>query len=310
MTLYRAHGLNFASEIGLPFDAIDGSAEPDVVVELGAVRQVPDDAFEVAALCKATPTQCWVNVPGIARYEVIDGGRVVVQPVVGADPCAVAAFLTSSVLGAVLHQRRGTDPNADALVLEAAIVSCEGKAIALLSSTGDGQSSLAASLAWSGLGFLGDGLAHVQVADGQSHVWVGSNEARLWPDTLRHHHLDPQQSPVVHGQILKRRVRLRVSGDGPDVPMPLIGCIVVAATGTDRVEATELTGGQRFTAISNHTWRRRLITAGGYRNEHFRTVASLAATIPLARIVRPRSGEHFEGCRQAASAFIDDWRSS
>ena len=255
-------------------------------------------------LCHATPTRCWVDVPGIARYEVADGAEIVVEPMADADPAAVAAFLTSSVVGAAIHQRASAGDAG--LLLEAAVVARGSKAVAVVAHAGDGQSSLAATLTWRGFDFVADDMAHVDVVDGAATVHVGTSAARLWPDALLAHDVVPTDHPQVHPGILKRTVELRAE-PANFAPLELVGCIVVSTGQDDEVHAAELSGGQRFRVLGNHTWRRRLVTAGQYRNEHFAQLVALAAATKVARITRPRHDRHFDAVADAAIAIIDRW---
>lgn len=322
-TRYRAHGLIFDSEIELPYDLVEtgqaesGSLSPDVEIVLGATSKPSDDALDVGALCHATPTRCWIHVPSMARYEAIDGNRLIVEPVDGADPAAVSAFATSSAIGALIHQRL---IGAGGLLLEAAVVARDGKAVAILAHTGEGQSTLASTLTWgeTGLTFVGDDLARVDFVDAprgdaaaQVIVHGGTPEARLWPNTLRACGHDPTIWPQVHSEIRKRRVMMRDHERSAELahgePLELVGCIIAAERRVEEVEVQQLSGRERFAMLSTHTWRRRMVTAGNARNTHFVELTKLAAGIKVARISRPQHVEAFDEFRDGALAVVNEW---
>jgi hypothetical protein len=80
------------------------ASDPDVTIrvldrEATALCPLPDRRYEVQ------PGHFRLDVPGVARYSVEDGKRILIEPMADATPEKVRLFLLGSTIGALLYQR-------------------------------------------------------------------------------------------------------------------------------------------------------------------------------------------------------------
>ena len=118
-----------------------------------------------------------IVVPGVARYLVGNGSRVVVARADGADPLDMAAFLMGSVFGILCHKR-------GVLPLHASAVEVDGRAHVNVGDSGAGKSTLAAAMGAQGYRLLADDVTVLDAAGTASVVLPELPYQKLWEDSL------------------------------------------------------------------------------------------------------------------------------
>ena len=193
-TSYLLHGCMVTSDLLLPAarPAPDGATRTtSLVVELGVVRPIPDDApvgtvlatvehDERAGTAFYTAVEdggeLLFRVHGVCDVEVdATASRLVCHLDPSADPELAAVYLEGAVLAFVLGMRG--EP-----VLHASAVSCEtfgGRAIALAGGAGAGKSTVTALLCASGCSLVTDDLLRLGFAAGSAVARGGCRELRL-----------------------------------------------------------------------------------------------------------------------------------
>ncbi len=176
-TRYSAFGLIIESEIPCPdFAASEG--KPDVTVCRGTVPATLGREAEKGARYEVSEDAFLLTVDGIGRYLVDGSEKIVVEASVGVSDSDLFAFLTGSPLAALLI-RKGM------LVLHAAVIERDGRAIALAGPSGSGKSHLAATLIRQGFRLLSDELCALQVAPGGAAMAApGFPALHVWRSTL------------------------------------------------------------------------------------------------------------------------------
>ncbi len=291
---YRAHGLTIAAETALPYAT--GPGRPDLTIERGTVEPAPGEAASAGALCRVLDDTTWIDVPGVSRYRV-DPDRIVLAPAHHADEDGATAFLTNTAIGFALVAR-------DQLVLEAAAVERDGRAVLVLAHAGGGRSTLAAQLTARGHGFLSDDLVVVTDAGGTACAHPGGIVQRLWPDVLVHLGLDPAELEPVRPGIAKRLVPAEPAGAQP---VPVAGLIVLGTTQQPEPEATPVEAAAKFAVAHRHTFRHRALRPLGLRRDHFDRLTRLASQVPMARIDRPAHGDHLDTVADLAEKTVTEW---
>src|SRR5690606_16389105 len=156
------------------FAAATGAA--DVEVRRGAVPDQLESPGSTGVLFEAAPASHLLRVPGIAKDWVRDGQEVVIDAEDGAAAADSGACGPGPGLTALLQQR-GT------LAMHAAAVTGRHGAVLLAGHSGNGKSTLLASLAQRGFGVMSDDAAAITL-DARQHpiVHPGIPHARLWKD--------------------------------------------------------------------------------------------------------------------------------
>ena len=105
-----------------------------------------------------------LQVKDVGSFYVRDGREVRYHAVDGADRDWLQLYLNGQVLVALLHQRKIINFHASSFVYN-------GRGVMILGETGAGKSSLTASFALEGAGFLTDDITPVVYSDGDPLIW-------------------------------------------------------------------------------------------------------------------------------------------
>ncbi|MFN8467421.1 MAG: hypothetical protein U0X20_17820 [Caldilineaceae bacterium] len=241
------------------------SVTPDAVVR-GVLWQVTDDRFRLDA-------------PGIACYDVGGGRTVTIEPAPGATGAEVARILGMAPLAALLYQRGCLAFHAAACV-PPLLDSESGRggetqgAILLAGSSGAGKSTLLAALVQRGWRAIADELAIVDLdAHGRPIVFPHPSPIRLWPDVQVA--LEWAETPV--GRL-----------EPPRDPQPLQAIYWIGVHNRGGVEASELSGVDRFRAIGSLMYNTHIADALLDRTVYLHKAGAIAQTVSLHRLGRPR----------------------
>lgn len=116
-----------------------------------------------------------LDVPGVARYSVEDGTRILIQPSPDSSPEMVRLFLLGSTLGALLYQR-GLFP------LHGSAVETPWGAMVFVGAQGAGKSTLAAEFHRLGYSLLSDDVCAVKQTAQGLMILPAVAQVRLCPD--------------------------------------------------------------------------------------------------------------------------------
>lgn len=283
---YTAYGLHFRSALVLPFSPLSDppTGAADVSIRYGptptalprplATRMM--HPIERGLLWEAAPGAFLIHVPGLARYFVTAGRDIVIEPCVGSDRNAVSTFLTGTVLAALLQQR-------ELVPLHASAVATGTGAVLFAGWSGQGKSSLLAALIERGYVAMSDDVTAVEMdAAGKPRALAAFPSMRLWRDTL---------------DMLCWRGRTRVQ-EGMEKylipiksfsPAPLPVRAVFFLTQSDRsdIAVRPMSSAKAFRALRKFTYRKAYLKGLGAGTTHFRTLAAMAKSVPVFRVIRP-----------------------
>ncbi|MEP6491757.1 MAG: serine kinase [bacterium] len=158
---------------------------PDVEIVVGAIaphlesseRVAPHDPHGRTTLDVRPDDTALFTVVGVARFLVVQGRRVVVDPLTS-DAAAVRLFLLGTVVAILCYQRR-------LLPLHASCLAVDGAAFAVGGRSGAGKSTLAMTLARRGIPILADDISAVDpFGESGPVVWPSVARVKLWRDSL------------------------------------------------------------------------------------------------------------------------------
>lgn len=269
---YRIAGLEIESEVRLrETDPLTDADRPraDLIVLDGRRHALPRPPATNAHNHDA----CRVRyvVPGVGRFLVEDGRRVVTWPDAGADDAAVSQQIAGSAI-ALAFMQRGT------LVLHASVVEIDGMAVLVTGHSGDGKSTFAAACAAAGYGVVADDLA---VLDAHRDQWA----ARRMPSIVRLADGAPAALPAGEGWQADGKTVRRLPADNPRESVPVAGIVClawdaeVALTPVAPVEAALLLIGHAYCAP---------VFRPPQAETALRQCAAIAGACPVWRLSRPR----------------------
>jgi hypothetical protein len=173
---YWAYGLSIHADLLCPElpPHPRPASDPDVTIRVfdrGASPLCPlsDRHYEVQ------PGHFRLDVPGVARYSVEDGKRIVIEPLADSTPEKIRLFLLGSTMGALLYQR-GLYP------LHGSAVETPWGAMIFVGVQGAGKSTLAAEFHRQGYRLLSDDVCAVESTPEGLRILPALAQIRLCAD--------------------------------------------------------------------------------------------------------------------------------
>lgn len=183
-------------------------------------------------------------------------------------------------------------------MFHASAVELAGQAVAFAGRSGQGKSTLAASFARHGHGFLtDDGLELSDTPEGhQAHP--SHSSLRLWPDSLGQ--LLPADAeladPIQHST--KSRVLADARLPHVDKPLPLKAIYVLEREDVAEVSITEMKPAEALIGLVNHSFLLNIDDRAATAR-HFERVTDLARSLPIFRLDYPRRYDRLADVREA-----------
>jgi len=283
---YRGYGLQVCSEIALP-ELLPVAAGAPADLRISFTRQaerqwIASGATEVDAddFVAAPGGGFVMRVAGICDYWVRGGNEIGLSPADGADLVSVRLYLIGSAFGMAFHQR-------GMLVLHGATVQRQGAATIFVGESGEGKSTLAASLGRKGHAVFGDDTMPLWPrADGGFDAWPGSRMLKLWSDTIDALGETPGQLDCVGERLDK--FFFPNHAQAPDAPVPVGEIILLEAGGAETGVIVEpLAGLEALRVISQNTYRPEYVPLLGREAEHFQLCSRLVGRVSVVRLRRP-----------------------
>ena len=282
---YRGLGLCVRSEIALP-ELLPSApvANPDIRLRFTpeATKQWETSGAvetEWPSFVPAPSGGFVMRVAGICDYWVREGREIGLSPAEIADRASVRLFLIGSAMGMAFHQR-------GMLVLHGATVLREGGATIFVGESGQGKSTLAASLGRAGHAILGDDTMPLWPVENGFKVWPGSRMFKLWSSTIEALGATSDGLQRVGRRFDKFFVPNEVQAQDEAVPICEVVLLEAAEPGSAPV-LEPLAGLAALQVISEHTYRLEYVSLLGRGAEHFRLCSRLAGRIAVARLRRP-----------------------
>lgn len=278
---YDVFGLSVSSEIELP-ELSKATRPPDVTVRCGPVIDALDDAVVDSVLYQVGPGRLRLEVPGVATFLACDGREVTIAAHAGGDEQDIRLFLYGSVLAAILQQR-------GVLTVHASSITDGERAVLLSGTSGEGKSTLAASMVHRGYQLLSDDLTAIRL-DGEAGVvaLAGYSSFKLWADALDRLDIDPTGLQRVRQGLEKSYVPAgeRFAGG----PAPVSHVYILRSHNGNEITLEPVTGHGRVAFLVRNTYRRNFLDGLGGKELHFRACVELARQAKVVKVARPMHG--------------------
>ena len=294
--LYRAYGINIASEIECP-ELLEGGDPVDVQISIGEVPETLEGDYVSGRKFYAKPDQLLIHTNTIAKILVSEGKRIVVEPRPGAEDYEVRLLLLGWGLGGLLQQR-------ELLPLHAAAVKIGQESLLFCADPQVGKSTLTAAFVQKGYKFLDDNIVALQNIDSFPQVIPGYPNIKLWGDAmvrldLKHAILQP-----VRPNITKYALDFRDMFH--DAPIPIGGIYILTRTSDTVIGLNSLSGSEKFTALLEQIFCRRFMGGLGKEESLFKSLVNLVKKIEVKQVHLP---ENRPSARKLAKILLDDYHS-
>ena len=284
---YTAYGLHVRSALALPFRPWPGppAGEADVTIRFGPTPAALPRPLHVhtmkpverGILWEAAPGAFLMHVPGLARYLVTAGREIVIERC-GGSTHAASAFLTGTVLAALLQQR-------GLVTFHASAVATGTGAVLFAGQSGMGKSSLLAALIERGFAMLSDDVTAIGVdATGKLRTLSAFPRTRLWADALVA--LGWKDRPQERVQEGLEKYQVPVERFCP-TPEPLRAVYILTCKTQPHIRIERMPLGQVFYQLRKHTYRKNLRKGLDQQVPHFWTLVAVAKSVPVFRVIRP-----------------------
>ena len=284
---YTAYGLRVRSALALPFRPWPGppAGEADVTVRFGptpAALPCPLDTHTMQPIergirWETSPGAFLLHVPGQARYLVTAGREIVIESC-GGSAHDVSAFLTGTVLAALLQQCGLVTFHASAVATGTGAVLFAGK-------SGMGKSSLLAALTERGSLMLSDDVTAVEMdATGKLSALSAFPWTRLWADMMNTQSWKDRPNEQVREGLEKYQVP--VERFCP-TPQPLRAVYILTPKTQPHIKIERVPLRQVFEQLHTYTYRKGLRYGLGQQAAYFRTLVAMAKSAPVFRVIRP-----------------------
>lgn len=286
---YVAYGTTISSDLELP-GLTEGTRDgSDVVRVVRGPVPAPSDSGSWTSL---GPDRSVLVVEGVARFEVVGGERIVVDPE-SSDLRHVAHFALGCAMALLLEQR-GLFP------LHASSVEIDGAAVAIAGLSGAGKSTLAHELSRRGGGLLADDITALEFGGSATRVHPARCALRLNPDVVREAGVVAEDARPLHGASDKSLVRPSAPGsatvdsgspgsgaaaDAALDPVPLAR--VYALRAGDRLHLEEVEGAARAILLMANVHSPELVSGAQGPRALFDACLGLSSNVRVFTLERP-----------------------
>jgi len=294
---YCVAGLSVESDIAFP-GAIPDRAQigaADVTVRQMAVPEALDHPEESGPTWSIQDDRFLLRIPDIARFLLTGGREIGFEAENGTEPEDIAAFLTGTVFGILLHQRRN-------IVLHASAVRVGDKAIILCGASGAGKSTLAAALVKRGYPLVTDDFCAVDVS-GMPAVQPDCRQLKLWAQAIEKLDLNAQRMGPVRNRLEKYYVEPTQTFE---TPLPLGAVYALRETRPPLQSGIEQPNIVDAALILRRSaYRPQLVRRMGQRNDYFRAAATIANAAGIFHLTRPLD---FKAMANVVASLERHWR--
>lgn len=277
MFAYRLYGLRVDAAFELPeLTPCTDKTVANVIVTLGQRTDVGADFLNVVVNGDVVLT-----VPGVARFTMSNGARIVIEPDQRSSARDIRLYLLGSALGATLHQRMLLPIHSNAVIID-------GGAVAFIGRSGSGKSTLATWFHDRGHAILSDDVCVLGKDEaGRVIAHRGVPRIRLWRDSLEASGRKTTDHQPVADFADKYALH---TGNAAVAESAIMRAFFLLSddhsTGGDATIAC-VAGGEAARALMENTYRGTYVRSLGMARSHFDQCADIARIVPMFCVRRP-----------------------
>lgn len=280
--LYHACGLTLAFPLPCPalLPAAVGGTSPDIEIVYGSTPRTLSTPGAADRHWQAEPGRFLYRMGRYGRYLVEEGRRITVTRHAETTDADVCFHLLYVCLALAMQQR-------DLFVLHANSVRLGEHAVTFAGQSGAGKSTLLAALVAEGHPMLADDVTVLDAPEAQAAVVrPGFPHYKLCLDAAERLGADEDMMTPVRWR--RRKVGIQAApADFRDEPTQLGAIFLLDQHDGDQVVCPPLSGIEKFAALREHTYGP---DGMGPLLAQSRVAMQVAATVPIFRLLRPRTG--------------------
>jgi hypothetical protein len=294
--LYRISGLTIASAFELPGAwPLDGGT-PEAVMRHGIVAAALRDPLVSTRTWDADERHFLLRVAGVGRFLIADGDTVTFEPEPRVPPARAALYLQGTVIGMLLNQRGG-------VVLHASAAEVAGEAVLFCGASGEGKSTLIATLSLMGYPTISDDVARITFdAAGCPSVGADARRLKLSDEAIDTLSLRGRQRGAVPG-VAKRYVSPPSRSEAKTLPLRAIYMLQSPSDAHNRIVA--LDAPRALQQLRRNAHRPGLVRRMGLTPRYFEASARILDHAGLFTLERQRGVSRL---RQTGSMLEAHWR--
>lgn len=275
---YSAYGLHIKSELAFPELQLATARKADVNIYYGDTPDALTGSATKLGIWEAKQGKFLLHIDDIARYLVLDGREICIQPATGSCEEDIRVFTLGSVMAALLQQR-------EILTLHASAIQTEHGAILFMGHSGAGKSTLSAAFSQRGCALLADDVSGIHLdGHGIPKVLPSFPHNRLWADTvdrLNHDGADRQRIRAGLEKYVLPAANYCIEAQ------PVIAAYTLNIHNREKIELEPIEKVERFQCLYKYTYRKRILRALNQQAPHFEVASAVASSTRMKCVTRP-----------------------
>ncbi|MGH4119451.1 hypothetical protein [Clostridium sp.] len=280
---YRAFGLNIASDIYLPelmkLECKD-ECEGDVNIYLDRVPEEVSESISDNEYFKISKNELLFNVDGVAKYYIVNGKTIIVEPDTQANNNSVKLFILGSALGVLLIQR-------DIIPIHGSAVVINGKCVVFTGASGAGKSTISSALRKMGHVFLADDISAVTFnEEGIPLVQPAYPQQKLWSDSLEVMGVDSNKLLKVYDDD-EDKYAVKVDKGYSSGPVPISAIFELSQEECTGVEVKQILGIDKLNSLLKNIYRVEYLKTLGIWPDYFKKCLNVSKDTKFFKLIRP-----------------------
>lgn len=274
---YKIFGLNTLSELDLGLEQAIFENE-DITLKIGTVEfeaHNPDEpGFKIQLRQKFARFSC----RDIARYQVEEGTRIIIDADVNSEKETIKLFLLGSAFGFLMHQRNEFPLHGSTVVIGNACITLVGH-------SGAGKSSLASGFIQKGYKLLTDDVSRMTFEEDQIIAHHSYPSQKIWKDAANHLAIEYDSTRRVLTSMDKYFITNLERFEMESKPLKAVVEIFPGPVQTPYIE--RLGNQVALNTLLTHSYRQEFMGPYMDLGAHLKYCAELLKTVPVYRLYRP-----------------------
>lgn len=287
---YLIGGITIESDIFFP-ELIQTDKKADVQLMYGEVPEHLERNNVDFPFIEANENQYLLKLEKIGRLLVEDGTTITFQKDEKAHAHDLEKYFFSNAFGALSYQR-------NCIPIHGGVFIHKGKGILVSGISGNGKSTLLASLYLKGYELLSDDISNLEIKNGKLFAQPSFPSVLLWKDTADQLNIDLNSVPKLRSDMEK--YILPINEQFVATPIELKKIIILQNTEISE-QKIELKGLGKIDSLRRNAFKPWMINAFGKQKNHFIELSKIANLVQLEVFQNDKK----EGIEKSINLFIE-----
>lgn len=275
---YLAFGLIISSEIEIP-EFIVSKGKRDVTIRFGETPKKIKNFVHEGFKYQISKNEFLIKYSTWATFYVKNGNEIIVEPEKNVDERDIRAFIISTIIAIIIHQR-------NLLPIHSSGIVYNNKAVLFAGNSGIGKSTIALALNnMHKYKLISDDITVVTEQNSLPQIYSSFPSLKLWQDSLDMLNISKKGLQFIRKDVNKYRYFSENDFFSGIISPHTI--FVLENSNTNKIELTEVKGVEKFNLVRTHIFRAKMIKEL-YSKEHFKTLTLLLNSVICYKILRPK----------------------